>query len=70
MICVKCKKEIPENSLFCNYCGKKQKAVNSGKHNRSHGTGTIKHDKRYKNKWLAYTIAEQGIIPYIQHNGM
>lgn len=54
MKCIKCKREIPDGSLFCNYCGKKQTVVKSKTHKRAHGSGTIVHDKRYKKEWLAY----------------
>lgn len=56
MLCVKCKKEIADDSTFCNYCGKKQtaKATKTKYHKREHGTGTIVKDKRYKKQWLAY----------------
>lgn len=55
MICVKCKKEISDDSVYCNFCGKKQTAKPSAKyHKREHGTGTIVKDKRYKKQWLAY----------------
>lgn len=41
MICVKCKKEIPDNSAFCNLCGKKQTAETRKHKKRANGTGTI-----------------------------
>lgn len=54
MKCIKCKKEIPEGSLFCNHCGKKQSATKSRTHKRAHGTGTICKDTRYKKPWIAH----------------
>jgi len=43
MICKKCKKEIPESSIFCMYCGRKQETDRSiGKKKRGNGTGSIR----------------------------
>lgn len=53
MLCKKCKKEIPDGSVFCNHCGKKQ-TVTAAKHRkRAHGSGTIRKDTRYKNPYIA-----------------
>lgn len=42
MMCRKCKKEIPENSLFCNLCGAKQEIVKKNKGRvRGNGEGTV-----------------------------
>lgn len=59
MICIKCKKEIADGSLFCNFCGKKQSYVPAKYHKRAHGTGTILRDKRYKKQWLAYAPSDK-----------
>ena len=57
MLCKKCKKEIPDGSVFCNFCGKKQ-TVTAAKHRkRAHGTGTIRKDTRYKNPYIAIAPA-------------
>lgn len=54
MLCIKCKKEIPDDSAYCNHCGKKQTVKPKPKyHKREHGTGTIHYDKRYKCPWIA-----------------
>jgi len=54
MLCMKCRKEIPDDFIYCNYCGKKQILKPKPKyHKREHGTGTIHYDKRYKKPWLA-----------------
>lgn len=53
MLCKKCKKEIPDGSVFCNHCGKKQ-TITAAKHRkRAHGSGTIRKDTRYKNPYIA-----------------
>ena len=52
--CIKCKKEIVDDAVYCSFCGKKQSAEKAKYHKREHGTGTIVKDKRYKKQWLAY----------------
>lgn len=41
MECRKCKKEIPENSLFCNHCGAKQHTTTRKKTRRGNGEGCV-----------------------------
>lgn len=53
MLCIKCKRELPENAVYCSYCGRKQTAAPPKYHKREHGTGTIRCDKRYKKPWIA-----------------
>ena len=54
MLCKKCKKEIPDESKFCNLCGTKQVRERSAK-TRGHGDGTVYKDTN--GKWIAeYTI--------------
>lgn len=65
MNCVKCKKEIPEGSLFCNHCGKKQQTTQrkKGVKSRANGTGTVFKDGKY---WRARVILGY----YIDVNGI
>lgn len=41
MICAKCKSQIPEGSIFCNLCGKKQVSEPRKHKKRANGTGSI-----------------------------
>lgn len=51
MICVKCKKEIPDDSLYCNYCGKKQVSQpKAPSPKRGNGTGSV---FQLNGKWTA-----------------
>lgn len=53
MICVKCKKEIPDKSAFCNHCGKKQDQTRKHR-KRANGTGTVtKLSGNREKPWLA-----------------
>ena len=52
--CRKCKKEILDDSKFCNYCGSKQVLEHSSK-KRGNGEGTVYKDK--SGKWIIeYTL--------------
>ena len=54
MLCIKCGKDIADDSAYCNYCGHKQNAKKTKYHKRESGSGTIYQDKRYKKPWLAW----------------
>lgn len=55
MNCKKCHKEIPDGSLYCNYCGKKQETTKRKSRRRPRGSGSIRYDKRCKNNpYIAY----------------
>lgn len=41
MICIKCKKEIPDGSAFCNWCGKKQAAEKRKSRRRANSQGSV-----------------------------
>lgn len=41
MNCVKCKKAIPEDGIFCPYCGKKQQPEKKKRKKRANGSGTV-----------------------------
>lgn len=54
MLCVKCKKEIPEGSGFCLHCGANQKQKQNKKTKRPNGAGTVyKLSGRRKRPWAA-----------------
>lgn len=50
MLCKKCRKEIPDGSIYCNYCGKKQETTKRKTRRRARGTGTIRYKPEYKNR--------------------
>lgn len=54
MNCIKCKKELPDGSLYCPWCGKKQSAEKRKALKRANGTGTVyKLSGRRRKPWVA-----------------
>lgn len=63
MVCVKCKKEIPEGAAFCCWCGKKQIEEKRKALKRANGTGTVyKLQGRRTRPWVA--AKDKTIIGY------
>lgn len=65
MVCRKCKKPIPEGSVFCCFCGVRQSVARSPKQ-RGNGTGTVyKRGKTWTAKITAgYTCDASGKLRY------
>lgn len=61
MLCSRCKREIPDGSMFCNLCGKRQAAttppVQRKRRRRPKGSGTIYMgcDTKRKSPWVAFS---------------
>lgn len=56
MFCIKCNKEIPEGSLYCNFCGKKQNTEKRKTTKRCNGGGSItKLPRKNKPWWVRLT---------------
>lgn len=54
MECIKCKKEIPDGSAFCCWCGKQQQTPQRKALKRANGTGTVyKLQGRRTRPWVA-----------------
>lgn len=54
MLCIKCKKEINNDSIFCQFCGKKQVAEQKKTLKRANGTGSVyKLSGRRRKPWVA-----------------
>ena len=54
MICSKCQRDIPDDSNFCCYCGKKF-AKEKQRSTRANGTGSVYYDSRSK-RWIAQVV--------------
>lgn len=58
MLCVKCKKEIPDGSAFCNYCGRSQE-----RHARKRANGEGSVYKQYKlSTWCAVITTGYSLV--------
>lgn len=71
MTCKKCKKEIPDNSVFCNLCGSKQISTPRKTIKRENGTGSVYKRSDLKTRpWVAVTpltkTAQPQIIGYYE----
>ena len=54
MLCVKCKKEIPDGSTFCMHCGRKQSIAPRKQSRRPRGTGSVvKYGGNRRKPWIA-----------------
>ena len=54
MICNKCKKEIPDSSIYCMYCGRKQTIAPRKQSRRPRGTGSVvKYGGGRRKPWIA-----------------
>ena len=63
MLCIKCGKEIPEGSAYCNWCGKKQTS-RAAPRQRANGEGSVY--RMPNGKWraqitLGYKLSEDGL---------
>lgn len=57
MVCIKCSANIPDNSIFCNLCGKKQTATEKKHKAKSRGNGSGTVYQRECGSWRAeYTL--------------
>lgn len=64
MLCKKCKKDIPDGSTYCNWCGKKQATTRNKARRRAKSTGSINYDPRYANPYIARTPRSAGGAGY------
>lgn len=66
MYCVKCKAQIADDSLYCNYCGKKQQTAPKKRKTRSvgNGSGTVyKRGKTWTAQYRSYTDEAGNWLP-------
>lgn len=54
MTCIKCKREIPEDAVYCPQCGKKQAVTQRKSARRGNGTGSVY--KRKDGNWMAVKV--------------
>ena len=71
MECRKCKKEIPEESVFCNHCGTKQETT-AKKRRRGNGEGTVyQRGKTWEARYIAgWWVDDQNRLhPHVRTKG-
>ena len=56
MKCIKCRQTIPEGSVYCNLCGKKQVAQNKQKSRSRKGRGSVTYRKDKNKYWARITM--------------
>ena len=61
MICVKCSAEIPDGSVYCCQCGRKQ-IRETHKGSRANGLGSVYYDAR-AGRWVAQIVASRYRTP-------
>lgn len=59
MQCIKCKKEIPENSAYCLHCGKKQAVEKRRSRKRANGQGSVRKLSGNRSKPWAVVLPAQ-----------
>jgi integrase/recombinase XerD len=61
MICKRCKKEIPDESVYCMWCGKKQVSTTRKTLKRENGAGSVyKRSDRKSRPWVAVITNKYG----------
>lgn len=55
MKCIKCNKDIPDDSFYCNFCGKKQVTQKKKKSRSRKGRGSVSYRKDKKKYWARIT---------------
>jgi integrase/recombinase XerD len=61
MNCKKCKKEIPDESIYCMWCGRKQVAAQRKALKRENGTGSVYKRADVKSRpWVAVAPLKNG----------
>ena len=56
MKCIKCRQTIPEGSVYCNLCGKKQVTQNKQKSRSRKGRGSVTYRKDKNKYWARITM--------------
>jgi integrase len=65
LACIKCKKEIPNDAKFCQYCGQNQKQPLRKKAKRPNGSGTVyKIGGKRRKPWAAVTPGKKLLGTY------